>query len=227
MNLLVGLCLGAAVWVPLLIGQFIVASNILLILALPLRAVRSVSDPTFDILWGAISFPPFALYRFVSPHLVLYCSLLSSTPQHLHHACLSFFNSSIPLVTSETASLLNSTTPATLIDNSTLLSSSFLVDNATSTLSNSSLPLAATFVRTLHQSIQSHWAQMGLASDPTHQVLCIALGYSTLALTGWLYVHITSKNEYSQTVERMVRHGIAQQLLMLKVCFFIFVEVSS
>ncbi|KAM0750560.1 hypothetical protein T439DRAFT_380454 [Meredithblackwellia eburnea MCA 4105] len=56
MNLLISLCLGGAVWIPLCIGKILAASDAIRLFTLPLRAVRSISDPIFDVLFNSIKF---------------------------------------------------------------------------------------------------------------------------------------------------------------------------
>ncbi|KDE03706.1 hypothetical protein MVLG_05837 [Microbotryum lychnidis-dioicae p1A1 Lamole] len=88
----------------------------------------------------------------------------------------------------------------------------------------STKPLAASSVKTTFKTAVKHYKMMGHAEDTFHRALCTALGYMTFLLGGAGYLHITD-NEYSRSVNRAIREGISQQLTLLKVCFFVAVEI--
>jgi hypothetical protein len=79
-------------------------------------------------------------------------------------------------------------------------------------------------VARLTTAIGRHWVDMAFIDDTFHRSLCVALGYFAFALAGIMYLQSTT-TPFGQNVSRAIREGIKQQLTLLKVCLFIFVEV--
>ncbi|KAL8287429.1 hypothetical protein RQP46_003287 [Phenoliferia psychrophenolica] len=170
MNLLIALCLGGAVWIPLCLGRVLAASNAIRLVTLPLRAVRSISDPIFDALFSLLAFLPRLALSYLSP------ASLSSSP-----------SPSVPIPTPSP---------------------------------RSTLPALQLF---LH-SIASHWTAMAFDDDPVHRALCVALGYAAAAFGGFIYLQST-QGSYGQSVNRAIRDALKQQLVLLKVVLFVFIEI--
>ncbi|KAK4701378.1 E3 ubiquitin-protein ligase MARCH6, partial [Phenoliferia sp. Uapishka_3] len=204
-NLLIALCLGGAVWIPLCLGRVLAAvrlsqpdglgspskpvdqlqSDAIRFFTLPLRAVRSLSDPVFDFIFSLLSFIPLLLISYFAP---------TSSPS------------------STTAS--NSIT-TTLAQNATTVLSS--------TSSTSSIPSTRPLQKAF-QTISKHWTSMAFDDDPLHRALCVALGYAAVAFAGFVYLQST-KGVYGQSVNRAIRDGLKQQLVLLKVVLFVFIEI--
>jgi hypothetical protein len=192
MNLLVGLCLGGGVWVPLCIGRALAAGNSVRGLLLPLRAVRSMSDPVFDALWTTLTFLPRIALSHVAPHIAPLCSSLPSSS--LRKACATLFPSI-------------ATSPVTI--------------SIANTSAESTRPLVISTTKHVLESIAHHWVEMGIAEDPLHRTLCVALGYVAILTVGSFYVHF-ARDEYGLSFGKIVR----ETGTLFKVCLFIFIEVG-
>jgi hypothetical protein len=184
---------------------------------MPLRAVRSISDPVFDGLFALISALPKLAFQYLAPKLASACAHL---PSPAFQICTGVFASA-----ESTFTLSNATAPAETF--APFLSNSSLVSNVTAlapAASATSRPVAATLFKGALESIAHHWTRMAFDEDPLHRGLCVALGYATVLVSGAWYLKSTD-NEYSRSVNRAIREGIKQQLTLLKVCLFVFVEV--
>lgn len=67
---------------------------------------------------------------------------------------------------------------------------------------------------------------MATEQDTFHRILCVAAGYST-ALIGLGWYLQSTLHSYGRNFNRAIRDGIKQQFVLLKVCSFIFIEVSQ
>lgn len=175
MNLLVGLCLGGGVWIPLCIGRALAAGNAVRGLLQPLRAVRSISDPVFDALWTTLTFLPRITLSYIATYIAPLCSSLSSSS--LSKACATLF-----------PSIATSPVPITLATAST----------------ESTRPLVISTTKYLLASIAQHWVEMGIAEDPLHRTLCVILGYVAILTVGSWYLHF-ARDEYGLSLGKIVR----------------------
>lgn len=206
MTLLVGLCLGGILWVPLCLGRALAAANAIRLVSLPLRAVRSISDPIFDALFNIVIFLPLLMFAHLAPLIAPSCN---SLPQAISNLCTSLFPS--PTALTDVASSVADATPS--------------LPAATAGIVKAS-PVALTFLKRAFLSISSNWERMAYADDALTRALCVVFGYASVAFAGAIYLQ-TTRNAYSQSVNRAIREGIAQQLVLLKVCLFIFIEVRT
>lgn len=175
---------------------------------MPLRAVRSLSDPLFDALFSVVTAIPIFLFRTIAPKALPLCTKL---PTALSAVCTHILGS--PAALNATASTIDSTAAT----NATIA--------ATATVA-AARPVAATALKKALKAVAHHWSRMAFDDDNLHLALCTALGYATVLLSGVWYLQITS-NEYSQSVNKAIRDGVKQQLTLLKVCLFVIIEVRS
>lgn len=204
MTLLIDLCLGGILWIPLCLGRAVAAADAIRLVSLPLRAVRSVSDPIFDALFNVLAFPSKVAFAHFAPRIASSCS---SLPHAISSICTSLFPS-----------------PSILIAATAVEAAPSLPD-ATAGITKAT-PVALTLLKRALLWIATHWEKMAYADDSLTRVLCVALGYASVAFAGAIYLQST-RNAYAQSVTRVIREGIAQQLVLVKVCLFIFVEVRS
>lgn len=228
MILLISLCLAGGVWLPLCIGRVLAAVSLAELLpserltdlgypqahahslvTMPLRAVRTISDPLFDALFSLVAAIPKFLLRQAAPRLAPVCAALASP---FAQACTKAFG---PVSVSLAA---NATEPVVALN-------STLAGNGAAGLTEVARPAAVTLLKKTLDAIAYHWTHMATDDDPLHRGLCIALGYGAALLAGVWYLQFT-QSESAQQVNRMIREGITQQLVLLKVCLFIFIEVS-
>ncbi|KAK4045943.1 hypothetical protein OIV83_006501 [Microbotryomycetes sp. JL201] len=198
MILLVSLCLTGGVWAPLCIGRVLSALNAVKLIAAPVRLVRMVSDPVFDALLSSTS-------------KVLH-SILASAHNVLANIC-----HGAPLFFSTTCGQLMSTLAHATSDGVNVTLSANEVDVATA---------RATLLKQVFHTIGDHWQRMPYANDTLHRGLCIALGYASLLFAGVWFVSST-QGEYGEQMHRAIREGIRQQLVLLKVCAVIIVEIIA
>lgn len=155
-------------------------ANAVKILTAPVRAVRSITDPTFDwLLQAALWAGRRVLHRF--SHRV---------PQPLS----------------------NLVTKITSTRNSDQSSSNVMVVKAKARLT------------TIFADVYTLWLKMGLEDDSQLRIWCTVSGYLfALALAG-CYLHGT-RSSYGASVNRALRDGVKQQLVLFKVAAFMVVEV--
>ena len=67
---------------------------------------------------------------------------------------------------------------------------------------------------------------MAFDDDPVHRALCVVLGYAAVAFAGFVYLQST-QGAYGQSNNRAICDGLKQQLVLLKVVLFVFIEVRT
>lgn len=196
MNLLIGLCLGVAFWIPLIVGRLLVVFDAIRIVSIPLRAVRSISDPILDFIFDNSTLVVKTLFNLsISPILSLCPVDISDLMFPINKICQ--LNSPVEIVSKIASETLAKTTEK-----------------------GSSAVIKATLLK-----IAATWTKMSYAEDTMHRTLCVGLGYGGILLAGMIYINSTN-TEYGEAVNRAIREGIKQQLTLMKVCIFVFVEVS-
>ncbi|KAI8373702.1 hypothetical protein BD560DRAFT_93314 [Blakeslea trispora] len=198
MGLLIALSLGAAVWMPYLIGMLFVMTEIWDLVRLPLKIVSLLTDPFVDLLfWVSTDI----VGPFIQPLLEDFAS--SSLYNHLSSLFDSMFNSAI-------------TSPSTISPVSQDSSLS-LVDHFTG-LIDEMKPV-------LHSAFQRYQA-LAIRQTALDRFLCIAIGYAVVAFFSCWYLtrsaqHRVATAALGRTAQETLRH----QGIILKVGLFIAIEL--
>lgn len=81
-------------------------------------------------------------------------------------------------------------------------------------------------VRVTTVNAQASWIQLALGNGPTNRVFAVILGYIVVAFILALYLNILTVGN-ARSAGRAVRSAVRQQLLVLKVAAFIFIELVT
>jgi E3 ubiquitin-protein ligase MARCH6 len=81
-------------------------------------------------------------------------------------------------------------------------------------------------VRVTTVNAQSTWIELALGNGPTNRVFAITLGYIVVSFILALYLNILTVGN-ARSAGRAVRSAVRQQLLVLKVAAFIFIELVT
>ncbi|KAF8159833.1 hypothetical protein B0H34DRAFT_704960 [Crassisporium funariophilum] len=81
-------------------------------------------------------------------------------------------------------------------------------------------------IRLLATKLQFTWVRLALGSGPTDRVFAVFLGYVVVAFIFCLYLNILTVGN-AKTAGLAVRNAVRQQLLVLKVATFIFIELVT
>ena len=127
--------------------------------------------------------------------------------------------------------LFTSTTNATIPSNTTAsLSPAVLMDPATTTVQSYSISLwhdlisFYNYTKPFYQSFFSHYIQMPTGDTAMDRVGCIVTGYIILVIIGSLYLSRT-RSMYAR-IGRTARQIVQQLGILLKVAFFLIIEVA-
>lgn len=117
----------------------------------------------------------------------------------------------------------NSGMAKAILDNATSL-----VDALNLTISNMTLENFETLAKEklvpLLAKSANRWHGFANGSSPTDRIVCVLVGYMVLVLLGTWYLSRT-RNAYGRTVGRAVQQAIRQQGIILKVAFFVAIEL--
>lgn len=80
------------------------------------------------------------------------------------------------------------------------------------------------YVRLVAEAITQTWTRLALGDGPTERAFAICLGDSVILLSAAVYLNLLSVGNV-QTATRAVRNTVRQQVIVLKVAFFIFIEL--
>ncbi|KAJ7036506.1 hypothetical protein C8F04DRAFT_953656 [Mycena alexandri] len=233
--------IGLLVCIPFTLGKATALLSLdphrfLQILHLPIRAMRIVTDPIVDsvvYIIAALLLPLVGrlLYR-VANLLFLGVLFLISVVFGKHKADKTFEMTSCyyrvhklsdkPLEQLFAWSSLSSSSAATPSKVST--PSAFQT-----TVVNAAEPYFAALgqeVRLSTEQLRASWTQLALGHGPKEKVFAVALGYVVVMILVSLYLNLLTVGNM-KTAGRAVRTAVREQLLVLKVATFIFIELVT
>ncbi|RHZ59499.1 hypothetical protein Glove_363g39 [Diversispora epigaea] len=219
MSVLIALCLAGSIWVPYVVGKTVLLVKPLNVVQLPLTLLRRVTDPLVDTLldttlpwiWSII-FPvlksgwnvakPALLPLVEQPSLRIYLREITDRTQDLV-----FYSTS----------LMTEYTPYSAVNSLNFTTSEISrVQKITEFLKNHNL--------TVLVKVMERWDGFAYGNTPTDKVVCIICGYGMVILVCTWYLART-RNAYGRTVSRAVQEGLRQQGIVLKVAFFVAIEL--
>ncbi|KAI4521828.1 hypothetical protein K525DRAFT_279161 [Schizophyllum commune Loenen D] len=80
-------------------------------------------------------------------------------------------------------------------------------------------------VKAFGHEVKNTWIMLAIGDQPAQRAFAVVLGYSVILLGAGIYLNLLSVGNV-QTATRAVRNTIRQQLVVLKVAFFIFIEIA-
>ncbi|KXN87669.1 ERAD-associated E3 ubiquitin-protein ligase doa10 [Leucoagaricus sp. SymC.cos] len=217
--------IGLGVWIPFTIGKCVALlslnpKRILQILHLPIRLIRIITDPEVDLVIYVMQriYQDFLKKRF-DPIVDLTTSLVEKAVGEDNLATYMGFASrtyteSLQLFSGPSLSLNETVATETIFDRFP-------------TYLGPTEPYFALLGKEVRLGIvkfQDAWYRMAVGSGAAERVFAIGLGYSVVGLALAMYLNILTVGN-ARTATRAVRNAVRQQLLVIKVAAFIFIEL--
>ncbi|KAF8872840.1 hypothetical protein CPB84DRAFT_1818035 [Gymnopilus junonius] len=245
MIFVLNIAIGLGVWVPFTFGKrphyylYLDPHRLLQVLHLPIRAMRVVTDPFVDFIqWIIVDlFLPWVLrllglvFRalFFLGSLSARQLLGKETSSGISDFSMKLYNQSLDLVNLPLSQLsvwtsTSNVTQATLSSesNSTLLH--HLPDYLGFT--EPYFEALGREVRISTTKLQSTWIELALGNEPRNRVFAVFLGYLVITFLLCLYLNVLTVGN-AKSAGRHVRNAVRQQLLVMKVATFIFIELVT
>ncbi|KAF8166549.1 hypothetical protein K438DRAFT_1856932 [Mycena galopus ATCC 62051] len=234
--------IGLLVWIPFTLGKSTALLSLdpqrfLQILHLPIRAMRIVTDPIVDSVMyivASLLLPLIARLLYRVAHLVFFgiIFLISIVLGQQRADKASEITSAVyfrahKLSDKPLEQLLawgSLSSPTTPVPTKVSAPSSFQ-----STIVHIAEPYFAALgkdVRLSTEQIRTTWTQLALGHGPKEKVFAIALGYVVVVILVSLYLNLLTVGSM-KTAGRAVRTAVREQLLVLKVATFIFIELIT
>ncbi|KAJ3809699.1 hypothetical protein F5876DRAFT_43374, partial [Lentinula aff. lateritia] len=236
--------IGLAMWIPYTLGKstaFLILEpqRMLFILHLPIRAIRLVTDPAVDlvayIIIDVLLPPHIQLLQTSGAWLVqLFFWIISEslgevTAKKMRESFLySFLEScfesvihALNLAEDSTEEIVHSTPKTGVI-------LSFLAQTFPDFMDYVESYLAALGreIRQGHEQFRGVWTQLAIGNGPAERIFSVIFGYCIIASALAVYMNILTIGNV-KTAGRAVRTAVKQQLLVLKVASFIFIELVT
>ncbi|KAF9054671.1 hypothetical protein BJ165DRAFT_734901 [Panaeolus papilionaceus] len=233
--------IGLGVWIPFTIGKTTALLSLdfrrfLQVLHLPIRAMRIVTDPVVDfILWLLVDQMLPSVLKLLKTFFGVFFYLgstssgasQSSPPSLLQELSWKLYNTSTEYLAKPIAQwnawiLPANVTTETVHSNTT----SALLDSIPDYLGFAE-PYFAILGRELRlfaTKAQALWIQFALGNTPADRIFAISLGYVVVGFFLALYLNILTVGN-AKTAGAAVRSAVRQQLVVLKVASFIFIEL--
>ncbi|KAG5654209.1 hypothetical protein H0H81_006242 [Sphagnurus paluster] len=229
--------IGLGIWIPFTVGKStaLLAMNpprFLQILHLPIRAIRVITDPVVDTVvffFLELVLPPFkravsmgALWlignsfgQATVDRIVMRTTKLGSNLANLGDRPLT-------QIFSWTSSTTPQPQPSAVTTPS--LFATFL--DRVADLAEPQFALLGMRVRVAWVQLRLAWLRLAIGQTPTDRTFAIILGYVVVGVIVAIYLNLLTVGN-ARTAGRAVRSAVRQQLLVLKVAAFIFIELVT
>ncbi|KAJ3931188.1 MAG: hypothetical protein NXY57DRAFT_1081369, partial [Lentinula lateritia] len=244
MILIMDSVIGFAMWIPYTLGKstaflMLEPQRMLFILHLPIRAIRLVTDPAVDlvayIIIDVLLPPHIQLLQTSGAWLVqLFFWIISESlgvvkakkmrESYLYSFLESCFESvihALKLAEGSTEEIVHSTPKTGIIP-------SFLAQTFPNFMDYVE-PYFATLgkeIRQGHEQFRGVFTQLAIGNGPAERIFSVIFGYCIIASALAVYMNILTIGNV-KTAGRAVRTAVKQQLLVLKVASFIFIELVT
>ncbi|KAF9482616.1 hypothetical protein BDN70DRAFT_852941 [Pholiota conissans] len=235
--------IGIGIWIPFTIGKTTALlcldpHRLLQVLHLPIRAMRLVTDPIVDFFayilveltlpWilsickGLLKLSVYIGYRF------LRASLNGTIADHIATASTKMYTYSASLADSASKYVYHLTASNDTVVVATASKSTTLIDSIPDYLGFTEPYFEALGkeIRILVMKFQERWIQLALGSGPSSRFFAISLGWGVISFLVALYLNLLTVGN-ARTAGLAVRNAVRQQLLVLKVAAFIFIELVT
>lgn len=238
--------IGLGVWIPFTIGKSTALLSLdpqrfLQILHLPIRAMRVITDPVVDtvaFLVIDLLLPPFlrlarwlVAYFFLGGIHIITKTLGRSTADGITELVTKTENRIAKLADKILEQLV--AWPMMTVPNVEKPSSGSSVFSKFETTFPSFVNNTEAYFAILGRAVrirtartQGIWMQFALGEGPSERVFAVVLGYAVVGLLLALYLNILTVGN-ARSAGRAVRNAVRQQLLVLKVATFIFIELVT
>ncbi|KAI8582153.1 hypothetical protein K450DRAFT_229270 [Umbelopsis ramanniana AG] len=216
MVLLIAGCLGSAVWTPYIVGKAFILMFPTVFVTAPIHTLRLIIDPLVDLVLDGIL--PLAT-KAAEPYAYRIRDAFQASPaasnilDGFNHLVSSVKNSNagyqVWSITGDNS--FGKEVAHTLTQNQTMDGTwwQMMVDTD--------------YVQLL-STMRTHWYRFALGDHSSDRMVCILVGYGVLVTIGSWYL-ARSRNAYGRTVGRALQQAIRQQGAILKVTFFIGIEL--
>ncbi|KAG2174812.1 hypothetical protein INT43_005874, partial [Umbelopsis isabellina] len=220
MVVLIAGCLGSAVWTPYIVGKAFILIFPTVFVQLPIQLLRLFIDPIVDIALDVVL--PFVLETF------------KSQSSHLQH--LAETSPVVKSIIDGFQSLTWHSGGASNNADNGYQVWSVTGDKSFHDIAHLSWSQNATFVMPYWEKLvntdyeqlliamRSQWYRFALEDSTTDRMACILIGYGVLVTIGSWYL-ARSRNAYGRTVGRALQQALRQQGAILKITFFIGIEL--
>ncbi|PPQ70661.1 hypothetical protein CVT24_000669 [Panaeolus cyanescens] len=230
--------IGLGIWIPFTIGKTTALLSLdpkrfLHVLHLPIRAMRIVTDPVVDfVLWLLVDqmFPP--VFRLLKAFFGLFLFFGSSTssssastsPSLLQNLSWKLYNTSAIYLAKPLAQWHSWTLPSNATE--ALPANTSFLDSIPDYLGVTEPYFAhlGKQLRLLATSSKELWVQSALGNTAADRLFAIYLGYIVIAFFLALYLNVLTVGN-AKTAGAAVRNAVRQQLVVMKVASFIFIEL--
>ncbi|KAI8150028.1 hypothetical protein BJV82DRAFT_7339 [Fennellomyces sp. T-0311] len=202
MALLISLCLGAAVWLPYVIGIVFLMANPFKVVNYMLWLVRKVTDPLLDYvflicshhIWPIIS-NVFAMHALYDKHVP------PETAEYIHNMVFQA-SSSLDQLFLHLSPTHNDLSAATLSEPTSVF---------------------ATRAKAIIDSALTRYQHLAMGKTTFDRFICVLIGYAVIfAISSW---YLSRTHVAYATFGRSARHVLRQQGIILKVAMFIAIEL--
>ncbi|KAF9116092.1 hypothetical protein BGX27_004889 [Mortierella sp. AM989] len=222
MSALIFASLGFGVWIPYMIGKTVVLLNPLNILRIPLKVLSKITDPVTDFLLDRIipmlSALVYKLVTSVSSHISPYISpvvgpylggqALKPLEHKIQEHVMPIWRAVVDKVTTSAPIKVQEATQE-------------IISKAPSPVQ---VPISVG--GTTYQQLMAKWSDIVYGGSSNDKVAAIAVGYAIMFAVAWWYVHRPHRR-YVQSIGRVVRGHLRQQGLILKIAFFMVIEMVA
>ncbi|KAG9287347.1 hypothetical protein G9A89_023718 [Geosiphon pyriformis] len=219
MALLIALCLAGSIWVPYIVGKIALLSNPLSLIQWPLWLLRCITDPFVDLIldtmlpwiWSLVSSILKSGWEVTSPAIIPYLEHSNALEpfQIAFSKSWEYFLYALSLTTHIAPETEKITTNMTTALNTDHQISEFLKVHHVN--------IAFSFMR--------RYNEFAYGNKPLDKIVCILFGYTIVILLCTWYLART-RNAYGRTVGRAVQEALRQQGIVLKVAFFVAIELA-
>lgn len=220
MGLLIALSLGAAVWMPYLIGMLFIMTETLDLIRIPLKLTRMITDPIVDfIFYVCTDYMAPWLSNVYTQHVEAYWIAFSTShvSQKISIAFMYMFNyvfdHGLLLSDSSNASAIPSTTEATTSNTIMLSMAKFINDT-----------------EPILESAFHRYQSLATGQTALDRFACISVGYIIVTIVScWYLARSTANNNNNNTAAaalgRTAQEAIRHQGIIFKVGMFITIEL--
>ncbi|KAG6907887.1 hypothetical protein DXG01_006994 [Tephrocybe rancida] len=235
--------IGLGIWIPFTVGKTTALLSLdpprfLQILHLPIRAIRIITDPFVDSVAFILMelLVPYYLRAAIRVAAVFSTGFLWFIGLFLGEKAMDSVVTGFIKFGSNIATLADSPMERilawTVVPSSTPQETS-QIPPFLSTQLNKVVDIAEPYFEVLGRNVRltseksvETWKQLAVGEGPVDRAFAITLGYSVVGVLIAIYLNILTVGN-ARTAGRAVRSAIRQQLLVLKVATFIFIELIS
>ncbi|KAJ7230501.1 hypothetical protein GGX14DRAFT_583567, partial [Mycena pura] len=229
------------VWIPFTLGKSTALLSLdpqrfLKIVHLPIRAIRVVTDPIVDsvmyiIAAGLLPLTGRLLYRTANVFFIGILLLISvlfgqQKADRMFEVTSAYYRvhklSDKPL--EQLLAWSTSSTPATPTPSETFVFSEY--QNAIVEAAEPYFALLGNEVRISASQLRATWTQLALGHGVKEKIFAVVLGYVVVILLASIYLNLLTVGNM-KTAGRAVKTAVREQLLVLKVATFIFIELVT